>query len=144
MAALDRAVALAEHEHAVAVADDLDLDVPAVLDVRLDEDGAVAERRPASASAFSISPGRSASVADDPHAAAAAAGGRLDQQGQVGLGRASSASRLASTGTPAASISCLASIFEPIASIASGDGPTQVSPASITARAKSAFSDRKP
>jgi hypothetical protein len=28
--------------------------------------------------------------------------------------------------------------------IASGEGPIQVSPASMTARAKSAFSDRKP
>ena len=45
VATLDRAVALAEDEHAaVPVADDLDLDVPAVLEVRLDEDGAVAER----------------------------------------------------------------------------------------------------
>ena len=38
----------------------------------------------------------------------------------------------------------LASIFEPIASIDSGVGPTQVSPAASTARANSAFSDRKP
>ena len=35
-----------------------------------------------------------------------------------------------STGTPAAAISCLASILEPIASIAAGGGPIQVSPAS--------------
>ena len=49
-----------------------------------------------------------------------------------------------STGTPAAAISFLAAIFEPIASIASAAGPTQVSPASVTARANSAFSDRKP
>ena len=38
----------------------------------------------------------------------------------------------------------LASIFEPICSIDSGAGPTQMSPASITARAKAAFSERKP
>ena len=49
-----------------------------------------------------------------------------------------------SVGTPAFRISSLAPIFEPIASIDSGVGPTQVSPAPITARAKSAFSDRKP
>ena len=48
------------------------------------------------------------------------------------------------TGTPAAAISRLASIFEPIAAIASGGGPIHVSPASITAAAKAAFSDRKP
>ena len=50
----------------------------------------------------------------------------------------------ASTGTPAAAISRLDSILEPIGSMASGGGPTQVSPASSTARANAAFSDRKP
>ena len=55
-----------------------------------------------------------------------------------------SASWLVSTGTPAASISFLDSILEPICSIDSGVGPTQVRPAAITARAKSAFSERKP
>ena len=51
---------------------------------------------------------------------------------------------LVSTGTPAASISFFDSIFEPICSIDSGAGPTQVIPAAITARAKSAFSERNP
>ena len=41
----------------------------------------------ASADAFSISPGRSARRAHDPHAAAATSGGRLHQERQVGLGR---------------------------------------------------------
>ena len=42
---LQRAVALADDQDgAVGVADDLHLDVPAVLDVRLAEDGRVAER----------------------------------------------------------------------------------------------------
>ena len=49
-----------------------------------------------------------------------------------------------STGTPAARASSFALILEPIASIDSGVGPTQVSPASRTARAKSAFSERNP
>ena len=49
-----------------------------------------------------------------------------------------------STGTPAAAIRALASILLPIALIASGDGPTQVSPAPITDRANAAFSDRNP
>ena len=49
-----------------------------------------------------------------------------------------------STGTPALRISSLARILEPIASIDAGAGPTQVSPASSTARANSALSDRKP
>ena len=47
-------------------------------------------------------------------------------------------------GTPAAFIRSRASVFEPIASIASGGGPIQVRPAASTARAKSAFSARKP
>jgi hypothetical protein len=53
-------------------------------------------------------------------------------------------SRSVSTGTPAAAISRFDSILLPIAAIASGGGPTQVSPAAMTARAKSAFSDRNP
>ncbi len=47
-------------------------------------------------------------------------------------------------GTPAACIRSRAAIFEPIASIAPGGGPIQTSPAASTARAKSAFSARKP
>ena len=56
----------------------------------------------------------------------------------------SSGSRSLSIGTPASAIIFLASILEPMASIADGGGPTQVRSASITARAKSAFSDRNP
>ena len=41
-------------------------------------------------------------------------------------------------------MSRFASTFEPICSIDSGAGPTQTSPASMTARAKAAFSERKP
>ena len=37
-----------------------------------------------------------------------------------------------------------ARVFEPIASIASGGGPMKTIPASAQARAKSAFSARKP
>ena len=48
------------------------------------------------------------------------------------------------TGTPAPCMSRRASIFEPIASIASGGGPIQVIPASPQARANAAFSARKP
>ncbi len=48
------------------------------------------------------------------------------------------------TGTPAASIRRRLSVFEPIASIASGDGPTKVSPSAMQARANAAFSARKP
>lgn len=40
--------------------------------------------------------------------------------------------------------SSFARVFEAIASIASGGGPIQTRPASITSRAKPAFSERKP
>ena len=49
-----------------------------------------------------------------------------------------------STGTPASAMSFLASTLEPIAAIAAGGGPIQVSPASSTACANAAFSERKP
>ena len=48
------------------------------------------------------------------------------------------------TGTPAAATVALAAILSPIASIASGGGPMKVSPAAAQARAKAAFSARKP
>ncbi len=114
----------------------------AVLDVRLDEDGAVAER------ALRLAPGlldlcvELGEVAHDPHPAPAATGGGLDQQRQVGLGRRRCGCLEHRNAGPA--MIRFASILEPIASIDSGVGPTQVSPASSTARAKSAFSDRKP
>lgn len=41
-------------------------------------------------------------------------------------------------------ISSLARVLDAIASMASGGGPIHTSPASRTARAKSAFSERKP
>ena len=47
-------------------------------------------------------------------------------------------------GTPASRMSSRARVFDPIASIASGGGPMNVTPASPHARAKSAFSARKP
>ncbi len=49
-----------------------------------------------------------------------------------------------SVGTPARVMSCFAAIFEDMASIASGGGPTHTRPPSMTARAKSPDSDRKP
>ena len=49
-----------------------------------------------------------------------------------------------SVGTPAASMRRFDSSLEPIVSIASGEGPTQVIPEAITARAKLAFSARNP
>ena len=48
------------------------------------------------------------------------------------------------TGTLAAIIRRRASTLSPMASMASGDGPMKVSPASRTARANGARSERKP
>ena len=47
-------------------------------------------------------------------------------------------------GTPAACIAVRASVFDPISSIAELGGPIHVRPDSSTARAKAAFSARKP
>ena len=116
---------------AVAVAQHLHLDVPAVLDVRLDEDGRVAEGRRRLGGRLRDLAGQVGERAYDAHAAAAATRGRLDQQGQVGLGggRAASSSARARRPPPSAS---WPRPCEPICSIDSGAGPTQVSPASIT------------
>jgi hypothetical protein len=46
--------------------------------------------------------------------------------------------------TPASASSAFASSLLPMAAIAFGGGPTQTSPASITACAKAGFSERKP
>ncbi len=50
----------------------------------------------------------------------------------------------ATRGAPAAAAMWRAFTLSPSASMASGEGPTQVSPASITAWAKWAFSARNP
>ncbi len=50
-------------------------------------------------------------------------------------------------GTPATSARCAASrelILSPMTSMASGGGPIQATPSSLIARAKSAFSEKKP
>jgi hypothetical protein len=47
-------------------------------------------------------------------------------------------------GTPAAAISSRARVFEPMASMAEAGGPTKTIPAASQARAKGAFSARKP
>ena len=57
---------------------------------------------------------------------------------------ASSASAEGARGTQCFSAKARAFCLSPISSMASASGPTQISPASFTARAKRAFSDRKP
>ena len=80
MPPLDRALALAEvHDVAVVIAEDLELDVARVLEILLDVDVAVAERRFGFALRGAQQRCRSSpDDADDAHAAAAAAGHRLD------------------------------------------------------------------
>ena len=85
VAALHRALTLAECEHrAVRVGKQLDLDVPRPLQVPLEVDAVVAEP------GLRLAPGGGECVvelvarADDAHAAAAAPGGRLDDQGRLG------------------------------------------------------------
>ena len=81
VASLDRALAFAEvDDRAVGVAHDLDLDVTPVLDVRLEEHGAVSERGlrlPRGGADRAIQVCR---FANDAHAAPASAGGGLDEQ----------------------------------------------------------------
>ena len=79
--ALDAALALAEmDERAVRVAQDLDLDVPRPLDVPLQEQAVVAERRRGLPARRRQRLGELARLADDAHPAPAAARARLDQQ----------------------------------------------------------------
>ena len=79
MAPLDRALALAEmDDRAVVIAEHLELDVARVLDVLLEVDVADAERRLRLALRGLERLAQLARRADDAHAAAAAAGDRLD------------------------------------------------------------------
>ena len=87
VAALDGALALEQVDHvAVGVAEDLHLDVARVRDVALQEHGAVAERGGRLvARGLPTAPCELRWVADQPHAAPAAAERRLDQQREADL-----------------------------------------------------------
>ena len=79
MAALQRALALAEmDERAAAVADDLDLDVARLRQQLLDVHAIVAESARRLGAAARVRGGQLVGAAHDAHAAAAAAGHRLD------------------------------------------------------------------
>ncbi len=85
--ALGRAVALVEvHDVAVVVGQHLHLDVAAVLDVLLDQDRVVAERRQRLALRGGDGLVEVLGPADDPHALATATGGGLHQDGVGDLG----------------------------------------------------------
>lgn len=144
VAPLERAVAGAQRPHlAVGVGQHLHLDVPPPLDVRLDEDLAVPEGGCGLRAGCLDLAVQGREFADDAHAAPAAPGRRLDQYGQV-VRRDAVGLQGGRQGTPAPDISFLAPVLEAMASIAAGGGPIHTSPASRTARAKPAFSDRKP
>jgi hypothetical protein len=82
---LDRALPLAEGLHvALGVGEHLHLDVARLFDVRLAEDGAVAERPRRLPARRGDRFGQGVRVPHDPHAASAAAGRRLDQYGELG------------------------------------------------------------
>ena len=140
VAALHRALALAEaRDGAVRVGEQLDLDVARPLEVALEEQPVVAERRSGLAARLDgvVELPR---AAHDAHASAAAAGGGLDEQREAEL------CGLAAGDDGNAGLAAIrfASSLSPPARSASGGGPTQTSPASATAAAKSGLSARKP
>ena len=129
---------------AVRVGEHLDLDVAATLDVALDEHRAVAERR------LRLPLGARDLIARARRRCARRACRDRRRRptpspAPAARSRASDSTVLSgSTGTPADRISALAPILEPIASIADAGGPMKISPASVTAAANSARSERKP
>jgi len=86
VASLDRALALAQvHDVAERIAENLNLDVAAVLDVGLDKHRAVTERRGGLARRRLDRLREVGLAAHHPHAPAAAAGGGLDQRRHVNI-----------------------------------------------------------
>ena len=84
MAPLDRAIALEQvNDSAVAVTENLNLDMMAPLDQALNIERAVAERRDRFAPCRLDGIERLAGIGDPPHPLAAAACGRLDKCGQA-------------------------------------------------------------
>jgi len=79
-----------------------------------------------------------------PPAAALSISGRPMPDKSGVTAASSGTSRPGTTGTPASLAARRAASLLPNASWASGGGPIQISPASRTARAKAAFSDRNP
>ena len=88
VAALDRALPLTEMDDvAVCVAENLDLDVTTAVDVRLDEDGAVAECRLGLTGRGRDRIGEVGDIVDDPHAPATTARSGLHEGGHRDVGR---------------------------------------------------------
>src|SRR5205823_8283551 len=86
VAALDGAVALVEmHDLAVAVTEDLDLDVAGAGHVAFEEDGVVAESRGRLAASFVEATGEIGGLLNDAHATSAAAECGLDDERKADL-----------------------------------------------------------
>ena len=154
MPPLHRAVALPKvNQVAVAVAEQLDFDVPRPRDELLDEDLVAAESVERFATSSLKGVGKILRLLDNAHAAAAAAVGRLEDHGELecfgGLQTFFDRSAIGEslpprTGTPTCFATARAAILSPSFSSSSVRGPTKVMPAARQARAKSGFSDRKP
>ena len=154
VAALQRAVA-GRHDDDVAerVREALRLDVARLVEVLLDEALAAAERGDGLAGRRLELLGDLLHRARDLQAAPAAAERGLDGDRQADLARrtrrprrrrATGFSVPGASGAPTDSATWRAVTLSPSASIAAGDGPIQIRPASITACAKALFSARKP
>ncbi len=105
VAALDRAFALPEMaDRAMVVADDLHLDVAGVADQALDIDAVAAEGGHRLGLAARIGLLQLCGVVDDAHAAAAAAGDRLDHDGAAGAQRVEEGPCLLQAGRPAGAL----------------------------------------
>src|SRR5437773_33576 len=88
MAALNRALALAERKHgAVRICEQLDLDMARPLEVALEEHRVVPEGAARLAPCSGESIGELFSCSHDPHAASASACGGLDEQREADLVR---------------------------------------------------------
>ncbi len=153
VAPLDRALALAEREHAAQpVAEHLDLDVARRHERLLEVQRAVAE------GGLGLGPGRRVRRLELAPAARRAACPCRRRPRRPSAGRGSRARRpprarrraprrprcRARAGTSAARISAFARALSPIRSITSAGGPTKTRSLSAQARTKSGFSERKP
>ncbi|GAA3097038.1 hypothetical protein GCM10020254_47930 [Streptomyces goshikiensis] len=144
VAPLEGAVAGAERpDGAVGVGEDLHLDVAAALDVGLREDLPVAERGAGLGGRGLQLLLQRVEVAYDAHAAAAAARGGLEEQGQVGGGGGRRVDGVEER-DPGGAHEFLGAGLGGHGLDRLGGGPIQARPASSTARAKPAFSDRNP
>ena len=153
VAALHRAVPLEQVDDvAGAVGEDLHLDVPRLDHGLLDEHRRVAERALGLAHAGLDRLAQVAGLVDPAHAAAAAAGDRLDEQRERHVPARTRRARrrpwtarpTRGSGTPAALAAAIARALLPVSVSTSAVGPMKVMPALAQASASWGFSDRKP